>query len=196
MQKSSSQSSQNKSSDVKTIVTITVKLFVICVVTAGLLAVVNALTKDKIAENIAKTKEESIAKMFEGEFEIQPYSSSEDFEEMGITEVNYVHQNNEHIGYVAEVAPNGFGGEIILLVGVGKDGKVVGVDVIDQGETPGIGTRIKDDVTFVERFKGADGSNVSDVELLAGATISSTAVRNGVETALSIYDKVVCGGAQ
>ena len=171
---------------------ITVKLFVICVVTASLLAVVNGLTKDKIEENIAMTKQSSIAKMFEGDFEIRPYDG--EFE--GINEVNYVHMNDEHIGYVAEVAPNGFGGKIIIMVGVDKDGAVVGVDVIDQSETPGIGTRIKDDESFVARFVGADNSSVGEVDLLAGATISSTAVKDGVKTALSVYDKVVCGGAQ
>lgn len=182
----------NKNSDIKNIVIITVKLLVIGVVTAVLLAFVNELTKDKIADNVAKEKKEAINYLFPGDLKIEPYNG--EFE--GINEINYVHDaNDEHIGYVAEVAPKGFGGEITTMVGVDKEGKIVGVKVISHSETAGLGSRVSD-ALYLGGYKGADCSNVDDVDLISGATISSKAVREGVKTALSAYEKVICGGAQ
>ncbi len=187
-------STSNKSSDIKSIIVITVKLLVIGVITAVLLALVNELTKDKIADNIKKEKSSAISELFTGGINITPYLGDMP-EDSGVDDISIIRENDAYIGYVAEVAPNGFGGAITLMVGIDKDGNVVGVKVISHSETAGLGSRISD-AAYLDGYKGANGSTVGGVDLISGATISSTAVREGVKTALAVYDKVNVGGAQ
>jgi len=184
----------NKSSDVKTIIVITLKLLIIGVVTAVLLALVNELTKDKIADNTEKEKRGAIGELFTGGINITPYLGDMP-DDIGINDISIIRENDAFVGYVAEVAPVGFGGEITLMVGVDKNGAVVGVKVISHGETAGLGSRVSD-AAYLEGYKGADGSTVGNVDLISGATISSKAVREGVKTALSAYSIVIGGGVQ
>ena len=182
-------------SDAKTIVTITLKLLVIGVVTALLLAVVNELTKDKIAENTAKVKQTAISELFPGGFDISPYEGTLPADS-GVNDISVVRDGNTYVGYVAEVAPKGFGGEITLMVGVNFDGSVNGVKLISHSETAGLGSRVGD-TEYLSKYIGANKDNVLGVDTISGATISSKAVRAGVATALSVHDAVKeAGGAQ
>jgi len=191
------QNSNAKSSgDVKKIIVITLKLLIIGVVSALLLAVVNELTKDKIDENIEKEKSGAISEIFPGGINITPFLDKIP-KDSGVTELNIISTNGDYSGYVAEVAPKGFGGEITLLVGVGTDGKVVGVKVISHSETAGLGSRVGD-AEYLSKYVGATGKSIQNVDTISGATISSTAVRDGVKMALSVYDHVTAsrGGAK
>ncbi|MDR0381101.1 MAG: FMN-binding protein [Oscillospiraceae bacterium] len=91
------------------------------------------------------------------------------------------------IGYAVEVAPGGFGGPITTVVGVNPDGTITGVRIIDMKETPNIGTKAQEPA-FLDQFAGkapgfALGAGASDVHAISGATVSSTAVYNGVAAA-------------
>ena len=97
------------------------------------------------------------------------------------------------LGYAVEVAPNGFGGAITMMVGVSNEGKVLGISIISHAETPGLGAvaaaGTDKGVSFRDQFKGliggitiGDGEN--QVDALSGATISSQAVVDGVNAAL------------
>jgi electron transport complex protein RnfG len=96
-------------------------------------------------------------------------------------------------------APGGYQGPIRLLVGVGVDGKVLGVHVQAHSETPGIGARVAtDESPWIARFTGrsladppeprwalkADGG---DFDAIAGATVSSRAVVGGVHQAVQYF---------
>ena len=89
-------------------------------------------------------------------------------------------------GIAIETQADGFGGVIKLMVGFDKDGHILGYEVLEQQETPGLGTHI------VEWFKNADkpGQNIigreatgmfrvskdgGDVDAITAATISSRA---------------------
>lgn len=176
-------------SDVKKIIIITLKLLVISVICSLLLAVVNELTKDKIADNTKREKEAAISELFPGSFDVSVFDGS--FE--GINEVNTIYSGNDMYGYVAEVAPNGFGGAITLMVGVDSDGEVVGVKLISHSETAGLGSRVGD-AEYLVKYRGATSDTVVTVDTISGATISSTAVREGVKKALSIFADVTANG--
>lgn len=181
---------------VKFILGITVKLLLISVVTALLLACVNALTENRIAENIAKEKEDAIAAIFPS----ADANSSVELEAEGINALYLVYSNDKAIGYTAEVAPLGFGGEITLMVGVNVNGEVTGVKLISHSETPGLGSRVGD-AGYLAKYIGKDGSALEGgVDVITGSTVSSKAVLEGVKAAVSVFDTVypmfVSGGAK
>ncbi len=90
------------------------------------------------------------------------------------------------------------GGEIILIVGFDTNGTVTGVWADALTQTAGIGTRVAED-SYLATFVGLDGSqNVSagenGVDLISGATVSSTAFLNAFNNCVDAYN-AVAGGA-
>jgi len=98
------------------------------------------------------------------------------------------------------VAPDGYNGDIRLLVGVDARGRVIGVRVVEHRETPGLGDPIE-----IERgpwITGFDGRSLSDpaadawrvrrdggaFDQLAGATITPRAVVGAVRRTLQFVE--------
>ena len=152
----------------------------ICSAVALLLAVVNMVTKEKIDENTAKEKQEAVERIFE-EAEVFPLEGYDH-------EILLVAKNSELIGYTVTVKPQGYGGEIEILVGINKDGAIEGVEIVTLSETPGVGSRVKTDERFLPQFKGKSGTLVAgeNVDAISGASISSKAVISGINEALSV----------
>ena len=169
------------------ILRLTATLLAICAVVALALAGVNAITAKKIAENKEQKTKEALQQVLPGAVV---------FEEISFTDasglVTKVYQDPA-VGYAVEVAPNGFGGAITMMVGVSFEGKVLGISIISHAETPGLGAvaaaGTDKGVAFREQFKGlisgitiGDGEN--QIAAISGATISSKAVADGVNAAL------------
>ena len=97
------------------------------------------------------------------------------------------------------IAPDGYVGPIRLLVGIGADGKVLGVRVTAHSETPGIGAAIGADAsTWLKEFLGRTledppasrwllGNDGGDFDAIAGATVSSRATVGGVRKGLEYF---------
>ena len=109
------------------------------------------------------------------------------------------------IGYVITVtAKDGSQSTITFSVGIQSDGTVNGYSVTSIAETPGLGMKVEDE-SFYSQFQGklVDSFNVvkntpaadNEIEAISGATISSKAVTNGVNAALT-YFRSELGGAQ
>jgi len=97
------------------------------------------------------------------------------------------------------VAPDGYAGEIRLLIGIQADGRIAGVRVTGHKETPGLGDYIdiaKDD--WISQFAGKGLDNPppeawkvrkdgGQFDYLAGATITPRAVVKAVHKALGYF---------
>jgi electron transport complex protein RnfG len=92
----------------------------------------------------------------------------------------------------------GFGGDIGVIVAVNiENDEIVGVGVTTHSETPGVGSRVKDEPAFSSQFKGmsikqpfkvkADGGNV---DALSGATVSSRGVSAALSDLSEIYKRL------
>lgn len=179
-----------KYSGVQTVLT----LFVIAAVIAGLLAGVNLITKDRIAAEKAKKTEEALLRVVpEGQQVVEKLESYPD--ESGLVQEVYTTTQ----GYVFEVMPSGYGGEILLMVGVGNDGAVTGVEVVSHSETSGLGANATKE-EFRSQFKGVSQSvavtkDGGQIDALTGATVTSRAVCDGVNAALNSWSDMK-GGAQ
>ena len=103
--------------------------------------------------------------------------------------------DGEHLGWVLRAVGDGFQDRIELLVGLSRDaGKITGLDVLDQKETPGLGSRIKDPPAFRQQFAGkptdkplsVKAKDPTDTRIvpISGATVSSEAVSDIVNKAV------------
>ena len=174
--------SNKKQEEIKYYFKIGITLLIISAVTATLLAFVNALTKDKIAENELAVMKDAISKIFDGCDEI---SEVEGEYADPVVAVYRVYKNGEKKGYGIQVAPIGFKEAIGIIVGTDCDGNCLGVEITSLSDTPGVGTKVKES-SFLNGFIGLNGSTVSDYDTISGATISSSAVKEGVKAALAL----------
>lgn len=170
------------------------KLALILLVITGsvalVLAGVNAITEDRIAAIQLKKTEQAIAKVLEGEPEELTLTG-----DTGIVRSAY----KSEFGYAVEVAPNGFDGEILMMVGVDLEGKVTGISIISQTETAGLGAEAAAENAkgnaFRDQFVGLGVGEVAlqkdggTLDALTGATISSRAVAEGINAALEFVEK-------
>ena len=99
-------------------------------------------------------------------------------------------------GYAMSITTKGFGGDLVMAVGLTPDGKIQKIDFTTIQETAGLGMRAKEDPAFTEQFVGKSGQLVlnQDVDALTGATVTSTAVVNGVNAGLEFFETVTKGG--
>ena len=182
-----------------------VVLFTITAISALLVALVNDVTKDAIAE--AEQKNKDLAKLevlpsFDGQAEMNDTSYQIGDFTVNVTEVKV---DGEVLGYAVEapsLTANGYADKIYLMVGFVEDeagrAKIHGVKVLSQKETPGLGANMikpgnklessilgeyADDLVFKVKKDDASGS----FDALTGSTISSRAYANAVETAYAGY---------
>ena len=106
------------------------------------------------------------------------------------------------VGYAVEsISKNGFGGTVRLMVGFDTAGKIININVLEQKETPGLGTKMTDEGNvLLASFKDKNASEINmtvkkdggDVDALTAATISSRAYAEAVAVAYEAF-KVACG---
>ena len=116
----------------------------------------------------------------------------------------YVIRNQGRVtGFIfPAVAPDGYSGNISVLVGVERSGALLGVRVIEHKETPGLGDKIdtkKSD--WILDFTGKSLSNPSienwavvkdggDFDAFTGATITPRAMVNRIRSLLEYYQSM------
>ena len=181
-------------------------LLIVCVVAAGVLGVTNAVTYEKILEQAIRENNEArkvvlsdVEEFYKiNENGISDILSKPDYEI--ITEVYEGKSQGQTLGYTVKTSPKGYGGTVEIVIGIDMEGKVKGIKVGENSETPGLG---KNAATpkFQGQFVGKDWDNgivlikngiPKDNEILsiAGATVTSTAVVEGVNTALELVEEI------
>ena len=158
-------------------------LFCICLVVGALLAVVNSVTAPIVEENARIKAEETRQAVLEGATSFTEVEA--DLEALGVQSI-YVEDSG--LGYVITAGYKGYGGDVVVTVGLNNDGEVVGMSVDTSTETSGIGTKASKP-EYVENFIGATG-NVDGIDTITSATYSSKAVKNGVNAVLNAYAEI------
>ena len=158
--------------NIKYYLKIGVTLLIIAAVSATMLALVNELTKDRIAQNELAVMNEAIERVFTDSDKIEEVEG--DYK-APVVAVYEVYKGDTLLGYGVQTAPVGFKDKIGLIVGVDTENKCVGVEVISLSDTPGVGTKVKEK-SFLESFIGYDSVNVSEVDTISGSTVSSAAL--------------------
>jgi len=160
-------------------------LLVITGLMAAALAGVNMITAPIIAEaNEAKTQA-AVSAVLPGGGGITDYADISG-------QVTAVYMSEK--GYAVQVTPSGFDGEIDMMVGIDREGKVLGISIISHTETAGLGAvaaaNSAKGEAFRNQFIGMSGSvsvtkDGGEVDAITGATITSRAICEGVNIALA-----------
>lgn len=161
-----------------------VVLLVIAGVAAGLLGVVSDVTAAPIAEQSAKTLNESMQA-------VMPEASTFEQLDVELTGTMTAVYQADNGGYVITTAPSGFGGKVNTMVGIGSDGVITGLRVTSHSETPGLGAK-STEPEFYEQFTGKSGTvavtkDGGEIVPITSSTITSRAVCAGAQEALDWF---------
>ena len=127
----------------------------------------------------------------------RPAETIATFTEDGKTWTFYVAaKNHRYAGVAFASSAWGYRSFIRVLVGVNTNETVQGVEILEQQETRGLGTRVADNA-FRAQFVGKDTAQTTwatrarggAIDAITGATISSDAVIAAVRTGLEVYRK-------
>ena len=177
------------------------------------LASVNKMTKDTIQELNDKREQAAIAQVLGGgDVKVQKVDT------VVVSDNNYIVMNAGQKGVaVKAVDPQNasFGGGLTIMVGISPAGEVLGYNVLETHETPGLGAKaalwfqkvekgdiIGRNLTEKELVVSKDGG---DVDAITASTITSRAFLRAVNAAYQAYSQTqqdapetdgVCGASQ
>ncbi|MFL0801860.1 MAG: electron transport complex subunit RsxG [Agarilytica sp.] len=179
-------------------------------VTAGILAVTFLITKDKIAAAEKKAAKKALSEI------VLPDRNNNDmlediwpipeqhFSKLGLDTTTAIHIAKQDDTPVAVVipstAPDGYSGDIKLIVGINTDGSVAGVRVLSHKETPGLGDKVdlnKNDWILNFNHKSLNNPELAywkvkkdggQFDQFTGATITPRAVVKRVKQTLEYFD--------
>jgi electron transport complex protein RnfG len=150
-------------------------LTLICVISAGLLAGVNVLTRPKILAQALAEEQAALKEVMPGAVKFSEVKAGQD-----ILYYKAFDSRDNLIGFVFKASGKGYSSVIETLTGTLPDGKISAIKIISLNETPGLGMRITEN-NFTSQFNNQDALNLSAVQAISGATISSRSVIDSVE---------------
>ncbi len=182
----------------------TIVLTLITLVAGLLLGLVYEVTKEPIAKEQQRAKEEAYKNVFMDadsfeEVEMDSNQVKKELKDNGfnvtIDEIMKVYDDSKNVlGYVLTVTDHeGYGGDIRFAMGVRSDGTLNGISFLSLSETAGLGMKASEDgfrkqfsdkkvEAFVYTKNGATAEE--EIDAISGATITTNAVVNGVNAGL------------
>ncbi len=184
-------------------------LSLFAIITAGLIALTQVVTKERIVDQIKQARSKALLQVVPiGQFDNDLLDNAfwlEAEEQLGLKEAGeaFVALNDGQPRYfiLPLVAPDGYTGPIKLIMSIDLSGAIVGLRVIEHKETPGLGDKIdikKSD--WVRLFEGRSLDNTEesawavkkdggDFDQMTGATITPRAIVNAVYKALQFFQE-------
>lgn len=193
----------------------TLILTAITVVSGLLLGVVYGITKEPIAQAQENTKQEAYRTVLSDASEFETVEFDADAAASLLSENGYTSDviteiaegtdaSGATVGYVISVqSSEAYDGSLSLSVGIASDGTVKGIEMLEISETAGLGMKA-DEAEFKDQFKdknvqkftytktGEDGDD--KIDAISGATITTNAVTNAVDSALVYFQNELGGG--
>ena len=161
-----------------------VVLGLICLIVAAALGVVNHFTSQEIEKQM-------LIKANEGKIEVLPGLDITTMVETVPEEGKYPSEVKKiskfDVGYVIETEVKGNAAGMIVLVGIDNDGKVTGVKVLANAETPSFWSLVSGVVTGKDGKYNGQTPDTLAPEIVSGATNSSTGVYNAVKASLDAF---------
>ncbi|WP_022764650.1 RnfABCDGE type electron transport complex subunit G [Butyrivibrio sp. XPD2006] len=199
--------------DTKSMIKNALILFAITLVAGVLLGLVYQVTKDPIAyqEKLAQDKANQSVFAAAATFDdvaLDDAAAAQIASEFAGVTIESVKEAKDSsgngLGYVIQVKSKGYGDFITYTVGITNESSINGISIIKIAETPGLGMNAEKVLVpqFVDKAASAltvaKNGQVTDansqIEAISGATITSRAVTNGVNGAVSYFEKVLKGG--
>lgn len=157
-------------------------LGVICIVVAGLLAVLNLVTRDRINQNKWEKEQKAIAKVYE---DGAPFTEIENLNsQLGEAKKNDATSTEiqkawytEEGGYVFRVATVGYDDGLEIMIGITPEGKIAGITHVASFETNSAEGKLNN------YYKGKDASD--SALIVGGSTKTSDGYKNAVAQAFA-----------
>lgn len=173
-------------------ITLTITLLIFCAVGSGVLAYVNSITAPVIKERKANEAIEARKSLIPGaDFESHTAKADSSFEYF----IAYKQGTKDILGYTFTAVRKGYAAAVKTMVGLDKDMKIISIKVIEQNETPGLGTNATLP-GFTDQFKGKgvddlmvdkDGGVPGKcIKAMSGATITTRAVTYSVRDQIAM----------
>ena len=156
------------------VVSLVLFLAIVAGISGLILGAVNSFTAPLIAQN-------ANAELYENLGIYYPDSDFEDISD-GMTDgtITAVYKAGDE-GYAYQLAGNGFGGTLKILVAFDSKGTIIGVSILEQGETAGFG---QENFTEENIQKLYIGKTIDEqVDMRTGSTVTSTAMRTLISAA-------------
>lgn len=157
---------------------------------------VHMITEEPIAEARARATDDALRQV------LPPFDERE-LDTMTVdklpVKIHTATRSGQVVGYAVEsMTKQGFNGTIRLMVGFDSEGEIINIRVLEQAETPGLGTKMADEGNPLERsivgknpgrMRLAVKKDGGEVDALTAATISSRAYVDAVARAYKSYGK-------
>jgi len=164
-------------------------LFCITAVACAILAMVNQTTEPLIAQNKIATEDAARQEIFPGASFTQRTLE-------GLQFYDVFDQGENLLGYIINTSAQGYSSNIVAMVGLNTDLSIKMVKVIDQQETPGLGTNCtKPD--FLHRYVGLSIGNLKvdkdggEIISLTGATITTRALTSSIKEYIEKLERLL-----
>ncbi len=172
-------------------------LAIICLAASGFLGVVYNMTKPKILYQQALEEQSSLKEVFPKADTFEPVKKGED-----IFYYKALDAEKNVLGFAFKASRKGYSSDIVTMVGMDKEGVITDIKILSQNETPGLGSRITEVIQkntlmnillrkakiaapgrpwFQEQFSDKKVDELSSVDTITGATITSRAVIDSVQ---------------
>jgi electron transport complex protein RnfG len=180
-----------------TFLNMTITLFIITLVAGLSLGYVNDLTLEPKAKAKLERKVNALKQVLP-EFNnnlVDEVTLIKSDKAKDNVEVYTAKNNDSYVGTaVVGSSEKGYSGLVKIMVGFNPDGSIQNIVVLEQKETPGLGTKMKE-VKFLNQFKGKNPSQFNlkpkkdggHVDALTGATISTRAFGEATQMAYDVY---------
>lgn len=190
-------------------------LFLITLIAGVSLAAVNEITKEPIANAEIKARMDAYNVVYpDAQFKeikntdaiLQKSVSALDKASLSNCSVNDILEafdnDGNSIGYVmTATSSSGYGGDVQIAVGISSVSETItGFSVLSHSETAGLGAKCTD-AEFKNQFNGKSTNGIvcvktgassdTEIDAISGATITSSAVTEAVNSALTVYSGIL-----
>lgn len=164
----------------------------VALIAGFLLASVYSITEVPIQESKLAKQQNAIK-------EVLPEFDNFETETVNGLNVYKAYKSNSFVGAAVEsFSPNGFSGEIRLMVGFDKNGNIINYVVLEQKETPGLGTKVVDwfktdkaNQSIIDKNPATNNIKLKkdggEIDAITASTISSRAFIQAVTSAYNAY---------
>lgn len=159
-------------------------LVAICIFISAAMAAINLITAPKIDEAQRQKEEEALSIVVPDN---QGFTKQEISDLPESVVALYSDNGSSAVAVMLSIKGYDSSNPMSVAVGFDEDGKIIKTSVIScNGETKGIGSKVSDE-SFLSRFSGL--SDVSSVDTISGATISSSAFKAAMEDACRVVEQ-------
>ena len=178
-------------------------LTTVAVLCGGILAYVNDLTDAPRKEAAQNALNAGIEQVMGGKCKVE--KSDTIIRTVDGKELTYIAYKTDKGTAIQSTDPNGFGGNLTVLVGFNNDGDILGYTILETAETPGLGAKADKWFQSVENGGNSEKSSIigknpaknqlrvtkdndgGEIDAITASTITSRAFLRAVQEAYNTY---------